>query len=126
MSVVSPDLKPPPRVKDKVLLSILHRDWRECVLCESRGPRLSLHHIHKHPRDDVRPNLVMLCGDGVRGCHGAIEGGVRETKEELGRYIYFNRPDTLDYLATKLVRPGDPPDLQRAHAWLDSSLGFPY
>jgi hypothetical protein len=70
-------------VRDPVLLSILHRDWRECALCGQHRGRLSLHHISKHPRDDVEANLVMLCGSGTTGCHGEIEAGL--TKKFEGR-----------------------------------------
>lgn len=63
---------------------------------------LSLHHIHKHPRDDLRANLVMLCGDGVQGCHGQIELGNRETKRSLAEYIANERRDTFLYLQDKL------------------------
>jgi len=123
---VTLDLKHDPRVKDPVLLSILHRDWRECVVCGEHRGGLSLHHVFNKPRDDLRENLVMLCGDGVRGCHGAIEAGNRETREMLGRYIYEHRPDIIEYLSRKLVRPNEPPSRERALAWMERRLCFPY
>lgn len=110
-----PDPKGPKRIKDPTLLSILHRDWRTCALCgETR--RLSLHHIHKHPRDDVRGNLVMLCGDGVQGCHGLIEAAHRETREWLGLYIIKDRPDVIEYLSEKLGSG------TAARAWIERYL----
>jgi hypothetical protein len=114
--IAQPDPKGPPRVKDSVLLTILHREWRECVLCGEHRGKLSLHHIHKHPRDDVRPNLVMLCGDGVSGCHGAIEAGDRPTREKLGIYIVMMRLDVIQYLNAKLG--GE----TQADAWLERNL----
>lgn len=56
-----------------------------CRLC-GRGPYLcTLHHIV--PRslggDDVADNLVALCGDGTRGCHGLAEAREGETLAAL-------------------------------------------
>lgn len=102
---VSPDPKPAARVSDPVLLSGLHRLWWSCFLCDALrggGVRLSLHHVHKHPRDDVRENLVMLCGDGTSGCHGLIEHADRQARQRLARMIRIERPDTFGYLAQKL------------------------
>lgn len=85
------------RIKDPELLRALHLDWKECVLCLETY-RLSLHHIHKHPRNDVIGNLVMLCGDGTTGCHGLIEARDHVTSQQLGRYILESRPDVIEYL----------------------------
>lgn len=92
------------RVKDPELLKRLHLDWKECVLCLETF-RLSLHHIHRHPRDDVEANLVMLCGDGTTGCHGLIESRDLTTSRELGQYILASRPDTISYLIEKTGGP---------------------
>lgn len=96
-----PDPRPAGRIRDPDLLAVLHREWEECALCYETAysfGRLSLHHIHKHPRNDVRANLVMLCGDGVRGCHGRIEAHDPETRAALCVYILAERPDTILYL----------------------------
>lgn len=95
------DPRPAARVKDPDLLKKLHREWKECVLCLETY-RLSLHHIHKHPKDDVRANLVMLCGDGTTGCHGFIEHKDPSVLLQLGGYILGSRPDTIAYLAFKI------------------------
>lgn len=79
---------------------------------------LSLHHICKHPRDDVRGNLVMLCGDGVRGCHGLIEARSAPTCARLGRYVLRERPDVLEHLDWRFG-PLTPEWLRR-HLWIDS------
>ena len=104
--VAAPDLKPPPRIRDRELLVALHHEWRECALCMGLGfgssfewIGLSLHHVCKHPRDDVRGNLVMLCGDGTRGCHGLVEARDAKTLRWLGEHIIEERPDILEYLA---------------------------
>lgn len=96
-SLLAPDPKKGRRVHDKQLLRALHGKWRDCVLCGSVF-QLSLHHILKHPRDDVEPNLVMLCGDGVRGCHGAVEAHDGPTLKALATYLLHKRPDTVAYI----------------------------
>lgn len=105
------DFKQEPRIRDPELLRRLHLEWRECALCRSVGFEnrvwlgLSLHHIVKHPRDDVRGNLVMLCGDGVRGCHGRIEHHDPETKRLLAEYIRRERPDVLEHISWRGYTP---------------------
>jgi hypothetical protein len=109
-------------VRDPELLRTLHVLWRgECVLetiSDCYRQRYSLHHIHRHPRDDVRGNLVMLCGDGVQGHHGQITAESSTAKAALGQYILAHRLDTLRYLADKL---GD----EQARAWLRARLYAP-
>lgn len=103
--MVSPDLadpKPAKRIRDPALLAQLHREWRECALCGSTQRRMSLHHIHKHPRDDVRANLAMLCGDGTTGEHGLIEAHSSVTSLLFGKYLIEERKDTMEYLGQKL------------------------
>ena len=94
------DPKPASRVKDPGVFRVLHLEWRECALCGSIGP-LSLHHVSKHPRDDLRSNLVMVCGSGTTGCHGLIESRNFEKLRELGEYLLEHRPDTIEYLRAK-------------------------
>ena len=93
----------------------LHLRWRSCSLCGATRD-LSLHHIlprRPHLGDDVEDNLVMLCGDGVRGCHGLIHLGNPVTLGRMNEHIREERPDVLDYLEQKLG------DQARAAAWLD-------
>lgn len=97
-----PDPKPPKRVRDPELLAALHLRWRECALCGATRGRLSLHHVSKHPRDDVEPNLVMLCGDGTTGEHGLVEMRSSVTLLLLGKYLIEERRDTMEYLGQKL------------------------
>lgn len=91
------DPKKDPRVKDPEILRYLHLVWTQCVLCDEIFP-LSLHHVSKHPRDDLRANLVMVCGSGTTGCHGLLEAQDETKKRELGVYILENRMDTIEYL----------------------------
>lgn len=91
------DRKPAGRIRDPELLSALHSRWRECALCGEISP-LSLHHVNRHPRDDLEGNLVMLCGHGTAGCHGLIEARDATTERELALYLRAEREDTLSYL----------------------------
>lgn len=95
------DPKPAKRIRDKELLRELHSRWRECCLC-GETDRLSLHHVIKHPRDDVEGNLVMLCGDGVRGCHGLIEAHHGPTKKHLANYLLAERADVVLHIRMTL------------------------
>lgn len=110
-----PDPKPPARVRDPALLRSLHMEWGECALCGSTRT-LSLHHVHKHPRDDVRANLVMLCGSGTTGCHGMIEHHAPVVCHDLAVYLLAFRPDTIDYLVGKLG------STDAAREWMRDSL----
>ena len=110
------DPKPSPRVKDPDLLARLHREWRSCALCggtTADSSQLSLHHIHRHPRDDVRGNLVMLCGSGTTGCHGEIEAHLPGASRQLRILIDLSRHDVIEYLDGKLG------GLDAAFGWLD-------
>lgn len=98
-SLVPPDPKKGPRVRDKEIFRHLHGKWRVCVVCGSTF-QLSLHHIYD--RDDLEANLVMLCGDGVRGCHGLVTANDKETKRRLASYLLGRRPDTVAFLIGKV------------------------
>lgn len=114
-TIVNPDPRPQGPIRDPDLLRQLHLEWKECALCRSVGEArtgdnpenliwvgLSLHHISKHPKDDVRGNLVMLCGHGTAGCHGLIEAAESKTLQNLGQYILGARGDTIAYLYERL------------------------
>lgn len=117
------DTKPERRIRDSDLLSRLHAEWEECALCLSTGWEfegdhrtwigLSLHHVCKHPRDDVRGNLIMLCGDGVRGCHGEVE---LLSAARLGRHIRSARPDIIEHIRWRFG--------ETAEEWLRIHLGI--
>lgn len=107
---MTPDPKPSKRVRDAQLLSGLHRYLHECEVTGERRNGLSLHHINRHPRDDVRGNLVMVDGSGTTGFHGRLEARDPEALALLGKYIVEHRPDTLDYLRWRYG--------EQAPAWL--------
>jgi hypothetical protein len=59
------------------VIAVLERDEYACVKCGGaahgqRGLDYSIHHrrLRAQGVDNRLPNLVTLCGDGVRGCHG--------------------------------------------------------
>lgn len=115
-----PDPKPPERVRDKALMKTLHLEWRECALAAYAEDVcvavLSLHHVLKHPRDDLRENLAMLCGSGTTGHHGKMEAHDHDTEEAFAAYLLSERTDTLLYLGRKLGG-------QAAVAWIDRLAG---
>lgn len=115
---MTPDPKPPKRVRDPELMRALHVEWRECAVTGETGPRLSLHHVSKHPRSDVRENLVMLEGDGTTGFHGRIEAGDPKALRRLGAYLRRNRPDVREYLIR--IHKGN---LVAADAWFQRVYG---
>lgn len=51
------------------------RSEKLCERCCRNGPYLSVHHRKKRSQGGgwSPSNCVLLCGDGVRGCHGWIE-----------------------------------------------------
>lgn len=102
-----PDPKPEKRIvnrsagREKVL-----REGR-CRICKRVDLPLTRHHLI--PRSlrgsDVDENIVPLCGDGVRGCHGLIEARNEEacmklraslSKRELAHVIQRKGAQFLD------------------------------
>lgn len=72
---------------------------RRCLLCPEQA--WTLHHLV--PRslggDDVRENLVPLCGSGTTGCHGLIEANNVTARRKLRQRL---RGFHIDYItATK-------------------------
>ena len=108
--MAEPDFKAERRVRDPQLLSGMHRMIHECQVTGERG-QLSVHHINKHPRDDVIGNLVMVEGSGTTGYHGRLEARDAVALALLGRYIVDERPDTLEYLRWRFG--------EQAEAWLE-------
>lgn len=96
------DPKREKRIRDPELLRLVHYEFEECVICGS--VHFSIHHVLKRSQggDDVRANLVALCGSGTTGCHGAVEAAEKDACAALGRYLTQERPDTIAYLELRL------------------------
>ena len=95
----------------------LHLRRGTCVLCGS-AQDLNLHHVvprRPHLGDDVEANLVFLCGSGIHGCHGAVEMNNSEALRRLREHLLTERPDTLEYIATKMG------SRQLGDGWFDSA-----
>jgi hypothetical protein len=99
---MTPDPKREKRIRDPELVRRMHFEFEECCIC---GDVLfSVHHVLKRSQggDDVRANLVALCGSGTTGCHGLVEGAEKDACAALGRYLETERGDTIAYLAARL------------------------
>lgn len=94
----------------------MHFVFEECVICGAVD--FSVHHVLKRSQggDDVRANLVALCGHGTAGCHGAVEASEEAACAALGRYLMEERPDTIAYLEFRLEGP------DAASEWLQRHL----
>lgn len=68
------DPKPAARIVDPAAVARARLSGDECVAC-GRPPG-SVHHVIPRGEggDDVAANLVLLCGTGTTGCHGAHHG----------------------------------------------------
>lgn len=100
----------------------MHLGHHSCALCGTTRGRFSLHHIHRHPRDDVRANLVMLCGDGTTGCHGGVEARDPDAMRDLYTYLLAEREDFFRYLVEKLRAQGHDRPRVGAVAWLGNQF----
>lgn len=79
------------------------------VCCRARAD--SLHHIVRKSQsgDDYAVNLLSVCGDGVRGCHGLIEARDPFTLS-IVRTLIEARIPTLSYVLNK-----------KGYGWLERS-----
>lgn len=122
-----PDPKPakarrknrPRRLVDPAAVQAVRLRGGACASCGRRAE--SAHHViprgGPHFGDDVDANIVLLCGDGTRECHGAAEGspfvrlGKRWTPEDvrrrIGQHLILAQPQTVAYAVQKLgLEPG--------------------
>lgn len=72
------DPKPEQRIFDPSAGYDKLRREQRCRLCGERfykGMGLSRHHLIPKSQggDDLEANIIPLCGDGTRGCHGQVE-----------------------------------------------------
>jgi hypothetical protein len=117
-----PDPKRGKRIVDPKVFerARLREPW--CVICEDARTQ-SIHHVVKRSQggDDVPANLVGLCGDGTRGCHGRVEAREKAALRRLAEYLMTDRDDFLDYLTELHKGDGD-----RALAWMVRNLGVEF
>jgi hypothetical protein len=100
------DPKAPARIVDRQAWKAAVKREPLCVICFDM-PSQSAHHILKRSQrgDDVAANLVGVCGDGTRGCHGRLEAEDEVARKLLGEYVAMERDDFVDYLIVKLGGP---------------------
>ena len=124
----SPDPKPtrakrrPRRHIDRPLLiaAALRNPHCQAIGCGKRAG--SVHHVIRkgapHFGDDAWGNVLVLCGDGVDGCHGAYHANDREARRRIGlaltdRHIAYvhrklgSRTAGIDYLERRYLLTED-------------------
>jgi len=93
-----PDPKPAKRVKNPKTMKDAHTKGCFCVLnCGKKG---EAHHVlfKSHGGDDDPANIVCLCASH----HGLVHSEDTPTLVLLGEHLLLERPDTIDYIKTKL------------------------
>ena len=118
----NPDPKPSARprkairIKDPQALKQAAIVLEVCPVCKDR-PGQTVHHIvprgSPHFGDDVLANLVVLCGHGTAGCHGAVEARRGDARQRLGEHLRHERPDAVSYVTEKLGQEAGEAWLQR-------------
>lgn len=100
MSPFSPDPKPAGPARRQGASREFHATARarRLYLCACCGISVGLSVHHVFDRGDVAANYVMLCGDGVRGCHGLITRHDETARRELGAHVVEHRPDVVAYV----------------------------
>ena len=74
----TPDFKPPKRIvatrSEWEIIRLFKLEGKRCRVCVV-GFAATLHHLVPKSLggDDLAPNLIPVCGDGTRGCHGLVE-----------------------------------------------------
>ena len=128
---MGPDPKSPPRIVDREARRRARLRAEPCAACG--GVPSNVHHVIQKSApyfgDDVPGNLLLLCGSGTSGCHGAHHGnpyevGSRYEATGVGRFVdrgprferrdreWVNRrigetikccrPDVIEYVLAKL------------------------
>lgn len=87
----NPDPRPAARTVDPHALAVARLAEDECGAC-GRPPG-SPHHVipRSEGGDDVAANLLMLCGSGTTGCHGAWHGNPYMASD--GRWVALTLPE---------------------------------
>lgn len=100
-----PDPKPEPRRKDPEARRVARLVADECAACGLSDVKLSVHHIlyGRDGRDDDPRNMLVVCGDGVLGCHGDFHHGDPDAKAALARAIAA-APEKVAFVEDRLGR----------------------
>lgn len=103
------------RVVDPAAVGRARLTEDECGSC--RKPPSNAHHVvpkgAPYFGDDVPENIVMVCGSGTDGCHGALHGspyvdgrGKRwpeaYVRAQIGITLRHRRPDVIRYVLEKM------------------------
>jgi len=94
------DFRPRPRLRDPDIFRVLHAEGGTCGIC-GKSYGLELHHVLSRQAergDDMRANLVFLCGDH----HRRVTANDEAALIALGWYIRNHRWDVIDYVESKL------------------------
>jgi hypothetical protein len=91
---------------------VLERDQHSCVICgygvgDCRGVDYSIHHrlLRSQGVDNSLPNLVVACGSGTTGCHGAIHAKPKWARDTGGWYLKgSDNPATFPVLIERGAR----------------------
>lgn len=85
-----PDPKPRKRIREGKTWwqKQQRRKAGRCSLCR-RTTKTSWHHLVERSLggDDLEVNLIELCGDGTRGCHGDVTMRLRDARARLRRIL---------------------------------------
>lgn len=124
--MTGPDPKPRARTVDPHASAVARLAEDECAACGR--PPANAHHVLPKDKggDDVPANLVMICGTGTTGCHGAVHGSpythagkrwvAAEVNAAIGRTLLRRRPDTVEYVLTRLGWSAGREFLRRTYA----------
>lgn len=106
-----PDPRPPRRIVDREVVTAKLLSEPVCRMCGKPGRMTQIgervyvagvtaHHLIPRSQggDDVPGNIVPLCGDGTRGCHGDITGNLKWVRVTLRSHL---QQDELEYIRAK-------------------------
>jgi hypothetical protein len=113
LNVAKPDPRPRRRVRlSSVKYALLRAEllvlWPLCATGCGRLAHSAHHVVPRGDGDDTLDNLVGLCGDGTRGCHGDVEHRRNGARERVRAHIESERPRVAAYVIER-----------KGQAWFD-------
>lgn len=134
--MIQPDPKPDPRIVDRDAMRVARLASDYCAACG--GEPGSVHHVipRSERGDDVAGNLLLLCGNGTMGCHGALHGNpyvvqvgnwcldverrdAAWVSHKIGQTILLLRPDVIAYVTGKLGEDAGTAYLERRYQMIE-------